>query len=293
MCSAPRIEGIISFPAPAHNIAAADLGFTEDRFVLAIGKYGKAAAFRGMNGEKVWLEDKAKNRIQRVGMQVDALIEIPLSNDSVVMAEQIIQYCKDFGVRPEWFAMDSTSYGKGVYDILRHKFGDVLGINWQEGATEYKIMAEDEDPPSKVYANIGTEMWYASRVWLEHEIIKFSNGLNTEELFPELTGRRFKPAGKRARQIIESKREYKQRTPGGKSPDSGDSFHMLNMLCRMRGDWLPSLTGNDEDLGGHDEWGDLPPSVEEVDCLVMDQYSTGDPSSSQLRDRWPDAGESW
>jgi len=269
-----RSRGDYTFQSEVYSFASADLGYVTDGFILIVGRYGLAGA----------LLDRGRARTQfvkdgvpymKVGMQIDAIYEMPLSNDSVTMADAIMEKCKIHKVKPEWVALDATSYGTGVRDILRSKFGDVLGINWQEGSTELPIMQDDLDKPNNKYANIGTEMWFATKTWLEHGVIKFSNDLSAglEKLFSQISSRREKMGGKLRRQMIESKPEFKKRSANRESSDYADSLVMAVQLCRTRAPFLPSISGVAENAGVGSYETNLSDSlVEEIDCLSMGEY---------------------
>jgi hypothetical protein len=74
-------------------------------------------------------------------------------------------------------------------------------------------------------------MWFAFARWLEFGFIKFAPMMNTQRLFSELGGRRYKYRG--VYQVTEAKDTFKTRT-GGRSCDYADSVIMLPHLLRMR-----------------------------------------------------------
>jgi hypothetical protein len=261
-----RNRGEFIFPHRSTNVASADLGFTGDSVIITFGRFGEATGYVSANGEREMF-DNGGERMVRIGLQIDQQFEIPREQDSQVLGRKIMETCKTMSVSPEWLAVDRTAIGKGTFDWLANHFGNVLGVGWGEKATEDKILADDKDIPKDLYANISTEMWFAARSWLENGIIKLSSVVPSVPLFSELTNRRFRKRTGSTKIYVESKEEYKARGHQ-KSPDSADSFVQLVMLCRRRGDMIPTSGGT------YKRTRPGPPEkverVEEIDSLMLE-----------------------
>ena len=242
-------RGELIFPEGAENVASVDVAFAADKVIMTVGRWGVSSGFRRPDGEKEMFMHEGQP-ITRWSLQIDQQfqIDVPLS-DTIKLSNEIIRLCKDMKIAAEWLVLDRTGVGQGTYDCIANYYGALLGINWQEGASEVKFFAEQDMKPKDEYANVGTEMWFATKAWLEHGVIKIGLAVKANPLFTELTTRRYKPRGSRV--IVESKPEYKARAAGGASPDYGDSTIMLAQLCRLRGSYLPSLTGKNAAAGNY------------------------------------------
>ena len=239
-----RNVGDFVFPRGSTNVASADLAFGNDKVVFTLGRWGKASAWVDQGGKREMFTHNGEY-ISKWSLQVDQQFEIGAAHDSITLSQELVKLCKQFKVSPNWFALDRTAIGKGVYDYMRTNFGDVYGINWQEKASSIKITSEDAETPELRYANISSEMWFGLASWLEHGIMKISNYVPATPLFHQLSSRRYK-SGRGGRAQVESKPEYKSRGHSN-SPDHADSLVQLPMLCRMRGQSTPSIKGIDED----------------------------------------------
>jgi hypothetical protein len=249
------LRGVYTFSRVIANIATLDPAFAEegDEAVLTAGKYGIAIGFQPFNGEYQDFRDNP-----RYAIQAEQQFSIE-KGKTQVMAKNIVKILRGLRVTPEWFAMDKTGNARGLYDLLSDSevYGDILGIEWGEAATDKKILEEDNDTAEERYEGIVTEMWFAFSAYAEYGFIKLAPVIPIVPLLTQLVGRQYKRAGKTL-QRAESKKDYKQRN-STKSPDHADSLIMMPHLVRMRGQTNAAiLEGNRPDpQQREDEWADV------------------------------------
>lgn len=147
--------------------------------------------------------------------------------NALEMMDDLIELLRSLYVRPEHFIMDKTGNGLVFHDGMRIKFGAIHGVQWSSEATDKKILEEDTMVANEQFKNIISEMWFAASRWLEFGYSKFAPTMPTQELFMELTTRKY---GRLYR--VESKADYKKRTHR-RSPDKADSYIMFVHLCRL------------------------------------------------------------
>lgn len=214
-----------------------------DAAPFAYGEYGLASGYKTMpssknpQGETVEFRNISGERISRPALQVMQLFKLD-RGDSVFMAKQLKDLCIKLSIKPDWFMIDRTGNGAGVHDILKSEWSsNTGGINSMEGATDAKILAEDSVTAKVAYGRVLDEMWFATRKFMEHVLLLISPVIDTTKLFPQLTGRHYRP-GKQDR--VESKPEYKARN-GGQSPDEADTVNLLVLAARRGSGDVPSL----------------------------------------------------
>jgi hypothetical protein len=265
----------VTYPEGYKPCASVDVAASNnDKIIFTLGRWGKASGYEKRDGTRVrFAGEEGKSSLRHI-LQVEQQFEIPQTLKTEEIGKSIIERAKMFEVSPDWLVIDSTAIGKGVYDYLAANWGPVLGINWQRGATEHKFTIEDQESPKDLYANIGTEMWFGAKFWLEYGIMYFGNHITEEKLFKQLSTRQYRShRAMTAKIMVESKDEYRKRGYSG-SPDEADSLVMLAQLCRQRTSALPSQTGN-EDVESGAAWADdlpPPPTIHKIDSLVFDRY---------------------
>jgi len=172
------------------------------------------------------------------------------------MSEEVMRVARAAGISPEWLAVDSTGNGAGVSDLLKYNFGPITSINFFQGASETKIMAEDAGTAYEFYERANSEMAFALRKFVEFGYCYASPSLSMEELGPQLSNRLFRLTGKKAR--VESKPEFKTRN-ANKSPDEADAVGLLLAVVRKASGFVPGMTAenstepldDDDDGGGY------------------------------------------
>lgn len=266
----------VIYPDGYKPCASVDIATSNDKVIFTLARVGMATGYEKRDGTRyLYSQDKGKSS-KRMITQVEQQFEIEVKNKTEELGEAIIEMAKRFEVSPDWLCVDSTAIGKGVFDYLCAVWGPVMGINWQKGATELKFTEEDQETPKELYANIGTEMWFCTKFWLEYGILHFGKHVADEPLFKQLTTRQYRAhRGHSSKTMVETKDEYRKRGYSG-SPDHADSLVMLLQLIRQRYGKLPSQIGV-ESKDGDDDYILSPKdvvmsakSVFEVDSLLLD-----------------------
>jgi hypothetical protein len=228
----------LRFTGPVTYCAAADLAFEGgDKAVLTVGRFGMATGYN-INGQIINFEKP------KFSLQAESQFELIKEDPSHAMTQtpwlvkQIKEACRSLSIKDKWLICDRTGNGTGVHDILRSNAPDglgedVIGIHYGAKATDLKLFSESQEKASDIYDGIVTELFFATRNYLEFDYLKISPSLNVDRLSEELCTRRFKPGGKNGKVRVEGKKEYKARTLQD-SPDFADSLTMLVHLVRMR-----------------------------------------------------------
>lgn len=223
-------------------VAAVDLAFMgQDSAQMAVGRWGLASGWRDHKGAFHVFKDRlniAQDRPRHV-LQIDQIIPLEKSNDTVQMAEEIMGRCNMLKIPPNQVALDKTSIGLGTWSHLTKVWGDVFGISWNEKATEGKILAEDKDGADSQCDGVMSEMWWAFRRWLDPtaRAVLINPIVPPQPIHTQLTTRRYK-TGKNGIKV-EPKEEYKARNQA--SPDESDALVMMVHLIRRISDVLPGL----------------------------------------------------
>jgi hypothetical protein len=225
-------------------LGAVDLAFMgEDSAQMAVGRWGLASGWRDHMGRDHIFEDRlnpGRTKPRHV-LQVDQLLPMEKRDDTIAMGEDIMHRARQLGIAPEWMGVDKTGIGFGTHSHLAKYWGDVVGIAWNEGATESKIMAEDKEGADKQCDGVMSEMWWAFRRWLDPTCcaVLINPIIPTQPLNTQLTSRRYSPGGRGKGIKVESKEVYKARNQH--SPDEADAIIMLVHVVRQRGNVLPGL----------------------------------------------------
>jgi len=226
-------------------VGAVDLALEGgDVAVFQKGCFGMATGFRYPpslefpNGNVVMFKNHKGEKRPRYVLFAETTLKLP-RGDTVAMKDEIIRVSRSFGIRPDNLCVDRTGNGQGVYDLLRFEWGEVIGVNFSESASETRIMVEDHDIAKELYSRANSELWFALRKFIEFGYLKLSSGIETGELFTQMTGRRFRQQGKRAH--VESKPDYKSRN-AGKSPDEADGMCLLVQAARKSFGFVPGMS---------------------------------------------------
>lgn len=224
---------------------AADLAFLGgDTAVFVKGSCGLASGVKFLPslmhpaGQTVMFHNHKGQKTPRYVAQAEVLLRLP-KGDSVAIKNEIIRIARLFSIKPEWLCVDKTGAGQGVFDILRYEYGEIVGVNFGEGASEARIMVEDLDVPKILYDRVNSELWFALKKYIEFGFLKLSPSFPTEELFPQLTGRRFRMAGKKS--LVEKKNEYESRN-NSRSPDEADALCLFVHCVRKASGVIPGMT---------------------------------------------------
>jgi hypothetical protein len=238
------IYGTYEFIETPRSVGAVDVALEGgDNAVFALGKIGSASGWRrqGENGKPgvfVPFVDEYNQRINKECLQLEQLFTLP-KGDTLKLVAEIRRVCAGAYVKGEYLGVDRTGNGAGVHDILVSSFhGGVKGINPSSSPTERRILEEDQQLPCDEYAYLLSELWFATRKFIEFGFIKISPNVPQDPLIAELTGRRFLLTQKKVK--VESKKDYKSR--GNKSPDRADALTMLVHVVRLMSSGPPSAT---------------------------------------------------
>ena len=226
---------------------AVDLAFGgNDSAQMAVGRWGLASGWKDHTGKFRAFEDRLNpGRLKpRHVLQIDQLMPMEKHEDTIRMADEIKGRARMLEISPEWLALDKTSIGLGTYSHLSQYWGPVLGIAWNEKATETKILMEDKSTANEQCEGVMSEMWWAFRRWLDPNCcaVLINPIIPTQPINTQLTSRRFSGsgAGKGKGIRVESKDVYKARN-GGRSPDEVDAMIMLLHLVRQKSDVIPGI----------------------------------------------------
>jgi hypothetical protein len=238
------LEAVIGqyiFDGRTVGCAGIDLAFEGgDRIILIVGKYGKAIGFQPFRGvAALWKKP-------RYCVQIDQYYEMP-KEKTIALASAIQVRCKGLNIHPDWVTCDRTGVGTGTHDALCEQWSaSVRGVMWGADSGERKILADDHDFAVEVYDGITTEMYARVRKYLEFGYMAFHPQVQTNQLFKELSGRRYQPASKgpsgKPRIKLEPKKEYRKRL--GWSPDVADACVMLVHGCAINGPEKASMIGS-------------------------------------------------
>jgi hypothetical protein len=226
--------------------------------IVATGLYGWATGFRyaitpeNPQGKVLEFRNRSNELIERPVLLCNGLITLP-PGPTLEMASAIQKLCRELSIDPECVMLDRTGNGAGVHDVLKTIWhSGIQGINYSESASDKRILQEDKEPAEKLYDRAATELWFATRRWLEVDSFKVSLGLDTVKLSKQLTTRHYK-TGKKAK--VEPKRDYKLRL--GESPNEADAFTLMLHGVRMFFGDTPSVLYNSSSassVGGSDSY---------------------------------------
>ena len=223
--------------------ASVDLAFQgADTAQMTVFKWGMAKGWRRQDGKYEDYLDRtsAGKKKPRHVLEIHQIIQMEKSYDSIQMSEEITGRCKMLGIAPEWVVVDKSGNGLGTFSHLTKYWGNVMGINWGDGATDFMVLSEDQEPASNRFQGISSEMWFAFREWLNPTVgaIVINPVVPTSPINVQLSSRRFRYA-KNATMKVESKDEYKARNQ--RSCDEADSVIQCVQLVRTRGHVLPGM----------------------------------------------------
>jgi len=213
-----------------------------DKVLMTVGRFGFASGWTKYNGEIVKFLDPSNPKIykSRPVLQLDQQLMLAKSNSPTELAKEIKGKCIMMGIEPEWVVIDGTGAGAGTASFLKEYWGNIMMIEWGRGATQFKVLAEDNNMAKDRYDTIISEMHFAFKEWLNPDICALlihpqisSNPINTQ-----MSTRRFRYV-KGGKMSVESKSEYKARNQ--RSPDEHDCAIQLVQLIRTRAQVLPGM----------------------------------------------------
>jgi hypothetical protein len=280
----------IDEPVP---VGATDLALEGgDDAIHTIGKFGRASGIKWPpsidfpQGRITMFKDK-KGRVEpRYGLQVTMQFPLPKA-ETVGMKNSVLTTNRKAGVRPEYYACDRTGHGAGVADLLKYEWSTAIhDVNYSEGCSTDKLMAEDSKTCAESYDRVNTELWFALRMWAEFNYLLLDPSLDLTMLSQQLTQRRYRSAMGKSK--VESKKDYESR--GYKSPNEADSLTLLVHAAR-KGSGMTMSMGSNNAVSS--------PSADDDDDWQTAMYAGGtriDPSNQsdflQEAERGPYPGDS-
>jgi hypothetical protein len=229
--------GNVRFIGPVVPLAAFDLALEgNDSVVCSFGRFGLSDGWTPMSGQ--FIEFKSPRTV----LQLDSQITFPKAA-TLEQTYNIVKFCKNMKIAPNWLCVDRTGNGAGIHDSLKTLFGEeVLGVNYSWAATDTHILGDDSQKASELYNGVVTELLFGLAKYLEFEYLKISPGFRNEHLVRQATGRRYMQKGK-GMVRVESKKDYVKRTRQP-SPDALDSLSMLVFLMRQRAGSIATMVEN-------------------------------------------------
>jgi len=165
-------------------------------------------------------------------------LNVEQGNDRMLKEEQIafmvMDQCAKHGVEPKNFIMDCTGQGRGLYEILKQKWGyEVQGISYNDKATNRPIRAGGRPADEEVVYFV-SELWFrASNLAADNMLCGLAdiNSRTRDDLSSRLYS--MKNVGGGDKMVAESKDDLKKRI--GHSPDYGDAYCQFGELMVRRG----------------------------------------------------------
>ncbi len=226
------------------NIAALDTALGGgDKSLWGIGRWGEAAGWTRANGEFEWFVNRTnpdERRTKHV-MVLDQIFTLPKSDNTVTMIQEVIGRSKDIKIGPYETAMDRGGNASGVWSHAKKYWGDVLGVDSGERASDSKVLADDLMVAYDVYQLMASELWFATKRWLDPTVgaVLINPAVPPHPIFNQLTTRRYRNI-KGGKVQVEPKHEWRARN-GGISPDEADVLNLMVAWCRQRGGVTPGM----------------------------------------------------
>ena len=255
------------FVGKVTSIGALDTALNgSDKALWGIGRWGLAAGWTKANGEVEWFVNRADpdKRITKHALVLDQIFQLPKSDNTVTIVQELMGRAKQLEIPPENVAMDKGGNASGVWSHATKFWGDVLGVDSGERASEERVLADDQMVAYDIYQLKVTELWFAMKRWLDPVVgaLFISPHVSMTPLFHQLTSRRYRNV-KGGKVQVEPKHEYRARNQGV-SPDEADIFNLLVEWARRRGGVLPGVMEANKKDGGEP---DKPVSIESAEDI--------------------------
>jgi len=261
-----KLRGEFIFAETPVPFGSVDLALEgKDLAEFCSGKFGRAIGYRTLpdlenpTGTEVFFKDPHGNKVLRYAIQVEQLFTL-VRGDTVVMAKQVKTTAIKLGIAPGHLMLDRTGNGAGVHDYLLNDWNpEVMGVNYQNSATDRKILEEDTKKAKDEYDRAHSELWFALKKFAEFDVVKASAVALTPELESQITGRRYAP-GKVNR--VEKKKDYINR--GNHSPNKADALTLLVHGVRLAEKFVPSAVSPNSGnvVGGSSDRDAVPHTVD-------------------------------
>lgn len=173
-------------------------------------------------------------------------VKVTMTKDSdpldFLIAREVMRICKDRGVEPSDFAMDSTGNGRGVLAILQREWStEVTAVNFGSATTNRPIRYGDPTPAKDLYDRFVTELWFATREFILDGRVGGLEGMT--KLREQCSAREYEMVSER-KSKVETKKDFSKRL--GYSPDYADSLVVMIELLRQKG----AVAGTEADFIG-------------------------------------------
>lgn len=146
------------------------------------------------------------------------------------IAHWVIVECRQRGVLPKHFIMDTTGGGRGVFAILQKEWSmDVQGIEYGGKATERMLRGDDSRKACDLYKYFVSELWFRASEYMKAGFIGGLDNLDsrtTDDLYARRYELKQETTGQKM--VVETKTVLKVRL--GRSPDWGDSLVQFGEL---------------------------------------------------------------
>lgn len=222
--------------------------------IYSHGKFGRATGMKLVpsvewpKGRTVMFKSASGDVVPRHALELCQQFTLE-KGDTIVTATRVIDMSKKLGVRPHLLAVDRTGVGAGPADMIRHIWSsEIIDVNYTEGSSETKIMAEDTEVCHERFERMYSELYFALRYWSEFGCFLINPAVDVTKLRPQFLQRQFSQG---VRSKLESKKDYKDR--GHSSPDEADSATLLVHAVRKGGGIIPSMYGAEQSEGGEDD----------------------------------------
>lgn len=153
------------------------------------------------------------------------------------VAKQTIWHCRDSGVEPQYFGLDSTGEGGGLADIISREWSsEIHRVEFGGKPSDVRVSHEDERLCSEVYDRKVTELHFTVKEFVVANQLKGLNAREASDLCNRMwrmKGRKIEIEPKTKRRLTGDAEEtgnwgFKERM--GRSPDDGDA---LVGLCEV------------------------------------------------------------
>lgn len=228
----------IVFDFKPEAVASLDPAFEHDDCVLMIGDMGKLR-----DGRTAVNMTKTYKLVAKEGAG--------LPTKDLQLAEQVMELCKAHGVKPEYFIMDKTGGGRGVYAQLHDKWSmDVIGINYYGAATERPLRPSETEAACELVDRFVGELWFRARYFAEAGLLGGIQNLDSKTVTDLSTRLYFnKKVTAGSVMVVETKDEMKKRL--GRSPDYGDTLSQIGELMIRHG---AGQLAKEKSQGVSDRW---------------------------------------
>lgn len=220
-----RAEKLLEFQFKPKKFAALDPAFEGgDQCQIGFGEYGPNFAFN-------------------VTKSVSIKVQVTENSDPLdyLIAHEVMKMCKEEGVAPEDFILDTTGAGRGVAAILAKEWSpEIQRCSFGGASTDRRLKVGETETAKDLFDRFVSELWWAGRSFMEEGMV---GGLDErfKTMREQLAAREYETV--RDKKItIEPKTEMKARL--GYSPDEGDVFCLLVELMRRKGAVAGRLTNH-------------------------------------------------